>query len=294
MLGKKEIVKIENAILHVTRRFFSERGFLEIQSPIISTVTDPGLRGAHIASIEYYGKTMKVTSSMIFHKQLAASSLGKVFSVSPNIRLENRKKKKTKEHLSEFRQIEIEAAFFTYRDVMELVEDFFRELQQSLRDTCELKEFPTDFKEYSYNEIVSNYNVAYGEEIPHEVEKKIAGNSFVWITEYPYGSRGFYDKADEKNSTMLRDFDLLYPNGFGEAASGGEREYEYKKVKRKIVDHGLDPEEFKDYLSILHSELVKPTAGLGIGLERLTRFVCGLESIEEATLFPRIPGVISF
>jgi asparaginyl-tRNA synthetase len=291
MLRKKEIITAQNDILEITRRFFQERGFLEIQSPIISTVTDPGLRGAGIASIEYCGRSMKLTSSMIFHKQLAASAFGKIFSLSPNVRLEQEKKRETKKHLAEFRQIEIEAAFFRYRDIMSLVEEFFCELLRSLRKD---ENNTPQFKEYAYSDIVSRYELVYGEEIPHEMEERIAEEEFVWITSYPYGSRGFYDKTDETDPALLRDFDLLYSHGFGEACSGGEREYEYGKVKRKMEDLGMDPSEFKDYLDILAAGKIRPTAGMGIGLERLTRFICGLDSVEEATLFPRVPGVPSF
>ena len=294
MIAKKEVITVQNYILDATRRFFRERDFLEIQSPIISSVTDPGLRGAEIVSIDYYGERMKVTSSMIFHKQLAASVYGKVFSISPNVRLESKERRETKEHLSEFRQIEVEVAFSSYRDVMKIAEDLFREIIKDVGKKIKLREFNMDFKEYSYKEIVSKYGIEYGEEIPCDMEKEVSGDYFVWITEYPYGSRGFYDKTDEKNPEFLRDFDLIYPDGFGEASSGGEREYEYEKVRKKIIDLGLDPEDFRDYLDILRSGKIKPTAGFGIGLERLTRFICGLESVEEATLFPKVPGVISF
>jgi len=292
MITRREVITVQNYILDTTRRFFRDREFLEIQSPIISTVTDPGLRGAEIASIDYYGSKMKITSSMIFHKQLAASIFGKVFSISPNIRLESETRKKTKEHLAEFRQIEIEIAFSKYREVMKLAEEFLTEIIEEIGKKVQLREFNIEFKEYSYKEIVSKYGIKYGEEIPCDMEKTISEDCFIWITEYPYGSRGFYDK--DNGNGLLRDFDLIFPNEFGEASSGGEREYEYEKVKKKILDLGLNLHDFKDYLDILESGKIKPTAGLGIGLERLTRYICGLESIEEATLFPRIPGVISF
>ncbi len=292
MIARREVITIQNYILDITRKFFRDKDFLEIQSPIISTVTDPGLRGAETASIEYYGSKMKITSSMIFHKQLAASLFGKVFSISPNIRLESETKKKTKEHLAEFRQIEIEITFSTYRDIMKLAEEFLGELTEKIGKKFQLRELPREFKEYSYKEIVSKYGIEYGEEIPCDMEKTISEDRFIWITEYPYGSRGFYDK--DNGNGFLRDFDLLYPNGFGEASSGGEREYEYEKVKEKMLDLGLNLHDFKDYLDILESGKINPTAGLGIGLERLTRYICGLESVEEATLFPRLPGVLSF
>ncbi|MFO7837726.1 MAG: amino acid--tRNA ligase-related protein, partial [Candidatus Thorarchaeota archaeon] len=86
----------------------------------------------------------------------------------------------------------------------------------------------------------------------------------------------------------LKDFDLLFPEGFGEGISGGEREYRYEVVLEKLKRRRLSPEDYDWYLDMLRSG-IPPSAGFGIGLERLTRYICGLEDISEATPFPRKP-----
>ncbi len=90
----------------------------------------------------------------------------------------------------------------------------------------------------------------------------------------------------------MRDFDLLYPEGFGEAISGGEREYLYEKVIERMKFKGEVLEDYGWYLNML-KEGVSPSAGFGIGVERLTRYICGLEKIWEAVPFPKVPGIIS-
>ena len=55
---------------------------------------------------------------------------------------------------------------------------------------------------------------------------------------------------------------------------------------------GLAAEDFELYLAFAKRGL-PPSAGFGIGMERLARFVCGLGTIEEATLFPKVPGMLS-
>lgn len=87
--------------------------------------------------------------------------------------------------------------------------------------------------------------------------------------------------------------DLIYPEGFGEAVSGGEREHEYERVKKLIASSGESPSDYSQYLALLKTG-IPPSCGFGIGLERLTRYVCGLEKISDATAFPKIPGVVSF
>ena len=113
-----------------------------------------------------------------------------------------------------------------------------------------------------------------------------------WLYDYPLTARGFYDREDPEQPGFLRDFDLLYPEGFGEAISGGEREYQLERVLARMKARGEDPRDYGWYLEML-KEGVTPSAGFGIGVERLTRYICGLENIWEALPFPKVPGVVS-
>ena len=76
---------------------------------------------------------------------------------------------------------------------------------------------------------------------------------------------------------------------YGEALSGGEREYQFERIKKRILQKGQKLTQFKEYLAYAKDDL-PPSAGFGIGIERLTRFICGLPRIEDASLFPKIPG----
>jgi asparaginyl-tRNA synthetase len=85
--------------------------------------------------------------------------------------------------------------------------------------------------------------------------------------------------------------DLIYPEGYGEALSGGEREYQCEKIRRRIGLKGIDPKVYEIYLEFAEKGLF-PSAGFGIGIERLTRYICGLHRIEETRLFAKLPGVL--
>lgn len=101
--------------------------------------------------------------------------------------------------------------------------------------------------------------------------------------------REFYDRESDKKPGVLVDMDLIWPEGFGEALSGGEREYEYDKIVTRIKKQGLKVEDFIVYLQLVRQGLCK-SAGFGTGIERFTRYVCGAKRIEEVSLFPKIPG----
>jgi asparaginyl-tRNA synthetase len=105
-------------------------------------------------------------------------------------------------------------------------------------------------------------------------------------------AREFYDREDLERPGTLVDMDLLYPEGFGEALSGGEREHTLTRIMERIERAGLEPEDFELYLEFAKRG-IPSSAGFGIGMERLTRFVCGLKRIEKAALFPKAPGRLS-
>jgi asparaginyl-tRNA synthetase len=138
------------------------------------------------------------------------------------------------------------------------------------------------------------FKVSYGEEIPWDAEEALSKTRQepFFVIDYPKKARGFYYSEHHDKPSVLRDFDLIYPEGFGEAISGGEREYRYEKVLERIKENGDDPEKYSWYLDMLKHGIPR-SAGFGIGVERFTRWICGLSKIWEATPFPKVPGVIS-
>ena len=91
-------------------------------------------------------------------------------------------------------------------------------------------------------------------------------------------------RIDPKNPKEAFSFDLLF-RGL-EVTTGGQRIHDYDQQVQKMLDRGMHPEEFRDFLTI-HQHGMPPHGGLGIGLERLTMKLCGLENVREASLFPR-------
>ncbi len=98
----------------------------------------------------------------------------------------------------------------------------------------------------------------------------------------PIEEREFYDKQNPLEPDTLLDFDLIYPEGFGEGGiSGGEREYEYDQIVKRIKLKGNNLDSYEDYLKIARKGYLRPSAGCGIGIERFTRYIMGLEHVEK-------------
>ncbi|TFG01918.1 MAG: hypothetical protein EU542_06090 [Promethearchaeota archaeon] len=303
------ILKIQDRIFAAARNFFEKRKFYELRPPIIGPATDPGIRGANTGEFDFYGKKYKLTTSMILYKQMAICSLEKIYSFAPNVRLEEPEAKTTGRHLAEFCQIDVEQAFIDYYDAMNLGEELVIAIISDVINHCQKEltilerklSIPTKpFEKITHLEAIKCLqslgikDLQFGQEIPWEAEKRLSEeyDQPFWIIDYPNGSRGFYDRKNPKKPDYLKDFDLMYPEGYGEAISGSEREFQYEFVKRKMIKQGLNLEEYHWYLEMLQRG-VPPSAGFGLGVERLTRYICGLEKIWEATAFPKVPGIYS-
>lgn len=289
---KAAVLKIQSKIRRILADYLESKDFIEISPVILSPMTDPLNHPTAPGDVECYGRKYHLTQSMIFHKQVALKTLDKIFVFSPNVRLEGKERKDTGRHLFEFTQLDLEIKGAKREDVIRLCEEMIKDLITSIKESCkdeleqlqrEIKVPKTPFKRISYKEAYERY----GEDFETIISKK--NKEPVWIIDMPIMQREFYDKEHKDKKGYLADMDLIYPEGYGEALSGGEREFEYERIKKRMKIKGKKYSEFKEYLKIAEKGL-PPSAGFGIGIERLTRFICGLKKIEEATLFPKIPG----
>ena len=117
-----------------------------------------------------------------------------------------------------------------------------------------------------------------------EYIKKKTGSEFVFVTHYPTVKRPFYAKESPTNRKETESFDLLF-RGM-EVTTGGQRIHEYNELVEKMKHRGINVEEFM-FFSDAHKYGLPPHGGLGLGLERLTQKIIGLDNIKEATMFPR-------
>ncbi len=302
-----KVVKLQQYILWYAREFLYKKGFTELLPPIASVVSDPGLRGARKLKTKLYGMEYELTSSVIMYKQSSVAVFEKIFFVARNIREEPAENIRTGRHLVEFTQLDIEYALATIDDVMALAEELLKYVTEKLaREHDELvysinKEFTVfkpPFPRIRYDEALEivkklGYSVEWGRELSHEAETALAEyyGSPVWITNFPVVSRGFYYLPDEEDPKYNRDFNLILPHGYGEVIDGGEREYRYSELVERIKAIGESLEKYSWFLDLVLKGGIPPSAGWGLGVERLTRYVAGLKHIALATAFPKLPGI---
>lgn len=303
--GRKSIaiMRIRARIIHAAFSFFGKNGFTLISAPTLVQSASEG--GSTLFSLDYFGKKAFLTQSSQLYEEAAICSFEKVFIFQPAFRAE---KSRTSKHLTEFWMIEAEQAFASQEDNLELQERFLsavlKEVIESSRAELETlgRQFaPSNppYERVSYNDVwrmATERGIAFewGNDLPTEVERMISNDMQgpFFITDYPSASRGFYHMLKEDDERLTLSADLIAPEGFGEIATGGERIYDAKLLAKRVKDQDIPLESLKWYMDLRHYGL-PPHSGFGIGVERTVRWVCGLENIRAASLFPRTTTRIS-
>jgi len=292
------IGKIMTYTLTSLTKTFVNKGFQWLLPVALSQSTDPlwpdpGASIEKRIEVDIYGKPVRTTASMIIHKLVAASTAyPKLFILSPNIRIEKAERAKTGKHIYEFTQLDFETTDASSKAVFALVEeaictlikDLKRDMKEELTALCRcdsLKVPKAPFKIYDRVELEAKYGADWEAGIARDITEP------VWITNIP---REFYDFEDFKTGKW-DNYDLFMPQ-FGEVLSGAKREYEYKKILTKIERDQVKKENYTLVLKMAKEGRLKPTAGGGIGMERLVGWISGVKHIGECQPFPRVPGTV--
>lgn len=302
-----KVIKFQHLLVKSLRDILDSEGFTELLPPVLSVVSDPGLRGARKVTALVYNTPYELSSSTIMYKQVIASVLGKMFFVARNVREEPPDNVRTGRHLIEFTQLDLEWAGASMYDVMRLGEKLVYESCEDVvsetRDIVDefnpgLKCPRPPYERITFSEAVERvrrhgFNIGEREELPQEAEEWLSveiGRPF-WLVKFPSVSRGFYYMPDEVEAGRNRDFNLILPNGFGELIDGGEREYRYEFIVRRLKELKEDTSKYSWFLNAVRAGIA-PSAGFGLGVERYTRYLLRLKYIWEATPFPKPPGVV--
>lgn len=287
----KDILRIQSAVLKSLHDFMWDENIVQLMPVMLSPFTDPLAHPVHDSSLEYDGQRLELTKSMILHKQLSLmrDDLKGIYIVSPNIRLEVGETGLSGRHLIEFSQVDIELKGASSKEFMEFMEKLYSHMTSFVVSSCsdslerlgrEIKVPTSSFKVLESSALEAEY----GPDWEHKVSMK--ESQPFWVVDH---YREFYDKQDPESGKHIN-YDMVYPEGFGEGLSGAERETDYDIILRKMHERKTDPTSYAAYLEIAKRGILKPTAGGGFGVERIIRYLTGKKKISEVCLFPRVPG----
>lgn len=295
------IMRVRNELCFAIRDFFYRRGFVLIDSPILTPAACEGT--STLFETDYFGEKAYLSQSGQLYLEPAAAAHGKVYCFGPTFRAE---KSKTRRHLMEFWMVEPEVAWMRFPELLDLAEEFVSELVARVLDRCQ-EEFrrlerdvsklePATKRPYprlDYAEAVAKlqqkgFPVHFGDDFGGDEETALsdASGKPVMITRYPAHLKAFYMEPDPEDPTRALAVDMIAPEGYGEIIGGSERIASYELLEQRIREHNLPREAFAWYLDIRRYGAF-PHSGFGMGIERVVAWLCGLDHVRETIPYPR-------
>jgi asparaginyl-tRNA synthetase len=267
---------------------------------------------------DFFGRETNLTVSGQLEGETGALALSTIYTFGPTFRAEN---SNTPRHLAEFWMIEPEMAFYDIHDNMDLAEDLLKYLIRYILEYCltdleflqkmyddELIErmnfvLAHDFVRTVYSEAIEilkkadqpfEFPVEWGRDLQTEHERYLVEKHFrkpVMLTDYPKEIKAFYMKQNDDGKTV-RALDVLFPK-IGEIIGGSQREENYEKLHKRILELGLPEKDLWWYLETRKFGTA-PHSGFGLGFERLMLFLSGMNNIRDVIPFPRTPNNAEF
>ena len=298
-LRNQAIFNIRGEVLKSIRKYLFANDFTEMYTPkIIGSATEGG---TELFPIMYFEREAFLTQSAQLYKEQLSGVYERVFELGPCFRAE---KSHTKRHLCEIFVLDIEMSFADMSDVLKTLEDMIHNVITDIRENKmeALKLLKMDnkttvpdipFPRYTYDEILElvenkfGITVEWGEDISTEAYRELGKElpGYYYITHWPMSIKPFYimPSPDPKYSES---FDLQM--GWLELTSGGTRVHNKAQLTAAIDEKGLNPVAFDSHLRTFDFGM-PPHAGVGLGIARWVTFLCGLEDIREAVMYPRTP-----
>jgi len=286
------IFKVKSTIQQAFAEFMAtQEKAIQAQFPSIIGSSSEG--GTELFNAKYFDKEVCLSQSCQLYKQMLACSIEKVFAIFTVWRAE---KHNTTRHLNESRQLDFEMAFADEFVVMEIlarcVEYIVKKVKEKNEEDLKLLEVKLKIpktKYFTFEEVgkLMKENEVHMEkyDMSLEAEKKLGElypDTIIFVHDWPIHDKPFYIMS--KGKDLSRGFDAIYQGM--EISSGGQRVHIPEILEKRIIDKGLDIEQFKGYIDSFRYG-APPHAGWGIGLERLTMLILGIQNIREVTLFPR-------
>ena len=302
------ILKVRHTVIKAVNDFLDKDGFTLCDSPIFTPAACEGT--TTLFEVDYFGdQKAYLTQSGQLYNEATAAAFGKVYCFGPTFRAE---KSKTRRHLTEFWMVEPEMAYATLDDVLNLCERFLsyiaarvledraEELKVLERDTAKLEAITPPFPRLHYDDAVRMLHEGFER---GEIETRFEwGGDFgapdetyisskfdkpVMVHHYPAAVKAFYMARDTERPELALGVDVLAPEGYGEVIGGGERATSLEFLREQIAEHQLPEEAFDWYLDLRRYGSV-PHGGFGMGIERCTAWMCGIEHVRETIPFPRM------
>ncbi len=317
----KEMIKKRAVFWNSMREFLMEKGFLEVETPVLENVTGgadakPFITHHNALDLDLY---LRISTGELWQKKLMVAGFEKTFEIGRQFRNEGM----DAEHLQDYTQMEFYWAYADYKQGMKLVEELYKYIIKKTFGTLKfkIKDFNVDFGKkweiYDYQTIINKYaKIDIFEASLPEMEKQLQKlgitydkNGFnktraidnLWkYCRKNLAGPGFLinlpvdvsplAKRDEKNPNVVQRFQVILAgsemgNGYSELNDPIDQAERFKEQEKLRKAGDQEAQMFdKDFVEALEYGM-PPTCGFGIGGERLFSFLMN-KSVRECQIFP--------
>ena len=326
------VFKIRSEAAYAIHKFFNERGFVYVHTPIITgsdcegagamfqvtTLDVDKIKGEVDYKKDFFGKRSSLTVSGQLNAETFAMAFSNVYTFGPTFRAE---RSNTTRHAAEFWMIEPEMSFCDLAGDMDVAEAMVKSVIAHVMQACPeeiafLNSFVdkglverlenvlhNEFVRLSYTEAISilepikdkfEFPVYWGCDLQSEHER--------YLTEQHFQKPVFltdYPKEIKAFYMRLNDdgktvaaADLLVP-GIGELIGGSQREEREDVLLSRMQELGLNPEDYWWYVN-LRKYGGTVHSGFGLGFERMIMYLTGISNIRDVIPFPRTVGNLEY
>ena len=303
-IQESNIFRVQAGIKQSAREYFHNNDFVEFNSPKLLPAATEG--GAEVFTLDYFGKTATLAQSAQFYKQIMVGVFERAYEINPTYRAEP---SATTRHMTEFMHIDAEMGFVNFDELLTTVGGLIAYISKNIWQThgdmlkklnatepkladsiprLRLDEIHELYSKQNPDSTIGEKDLRPDEErFICEYAKKTLGSEAVFVTHWPASEMKFYHKLSSEDAQFAERADLLFRGV--EVATLSMRENRYDVLMEQLKNiAGGDPEAdgFRYYLQAFKYGL-PPHGGFGMGLERVTQKIIGLNNVKEASLFPR-------
>ena len=320
----RSVFETRSRIIKFMRGYFEELGFMEVETPMMQVIPGGATARPFITHHNALDQDMYLrVAPELYLKRLIVAGLDKVFELNRNFRNEGLSTR----HNPEFTMLEFYKAYARYQDLMDLTEDLFRRIAKEVIGSTTINyqgteyDFANPFARLTVHDAITQHCEVNGEDLRTKKSVITAANSLevsfdeswplgkivmeifeqkveglldqpTFITEYPIEVSPLARRKEGQPEVTDR-FELIIggrelANGFSEL---NDPEDQAERFRKQVAQKELGDKEAMhydaDYVAALEYGM-PPTAGEGIGIDRLVMLFTDSPSIKDVLLFPHM------